>query len=478
MEILRGCFKEKKFIFCSFMVWMLALGEVQASELTESLRKLVHRSRIKKESLGVVVKNLTTKQVVYEINGQRAYTPASLTKLVTAYGVLKLLPRGQRFSTRLVSGVKVQGGNLQGNLYLVGGGDPTFVSESMWRLVNQLQKVGLKRVKGSIVVDDSFFDDRRYGNTDGRIDRAYDAPVGAMSFNWNSVNVYVRPSPKVSQPPLVFADPRNEFIEVVNRAKTVSRQKKPIHVERVEVAGNPYKNRILVTGQIGVQERELTFYKSITRPSLWSGYNLKAFLESAGIQVDGLVKRGVAPRETHELAHLESESLFVAVSKMMKFSNNYISEMLIKHLSFLDSAATGNMSGGLRVLSKQLLRLGFKDFSLKCGSGLCRENKIRPVDISQLLERAFSDFTLSSEFLSSLPIGGVDGTLKDRFASESSWIRAKTGQLCGVIGLAGYVESKKGHVKSFVFIYNGSGLGKHMTRAKALFDRMVVELVE
>ena len=248
--------------------------------LAKSLEKWVSKSSLPLKSMGIVVQDLKTGEILYELNGHKPYTPASLTKFATAYGVLKEMKGTQTFVTRLLSSAPINShGKLRGDLYLVGGGDPTFVSESMWRLVNHLKRTGLTSVTGNLVVDDSLFQYFRYGKAAGRVDRAYDAPTSAMSFNWNSVNVYVRPS-EVGHSPFVFADPENEFVEVINRAQTIRGKRNSILVRRVEVKfQDSYKNQIVVTGKLGVDRGEMVIYKSITRPSLWSGYNLKAFLE-------------------------------------------------------------------------------------------------------------------------------------------------------------------------------------------------------
>ena len=425
--------------------------------------------------MGVVVKDLKTGDILCDINGDKLYTPASLTKLITAHGALKEIPSDKKFVTRLMSFAKINKGELRGDLYLVGGGDPSFVSESMWKLVNNFKRTGITRMTGDIVVDDSLFDSQRYDRDSQRVDRAYDAPVSAMSFNWNSVNVYVKPS-KIGQAPFVFPDPKNEFIEVINQANTISGRAKKIAVQRTEVkSGQSYKNRLLITGEIGIKRDEIVIYKSITKPSLWSGYNLKAFLEREGISVRGRVKRGTSPPKVYELASVESESISVSVVNMMKYSNNYISGMLTRHLA-IQHNQPGNVNEGLKILSGIFLGLGAKDFIIETSSGLSRKNKIRPVDISRLLDISFTEFTLFPEFISSLPISGIDGTLKKRLKLKSNWIRAKTGLLTGVVGLAGYVGSKTGSPKSFVFIYNGKS--RKMADAKVLLDRMAVTLVD
>src|SRR5690606_18227258 len=144
-----------------------------------------------------------------------------------AGAALKILGPSKRFVTEIRSSASVQGKILKGDIYLKGGGDPAFVTETLWVLVNEFARSGVEKIEGSIFVDDTLFDEVRFdpSREDSRVDRAYDAPVSAMSFNWNSVNVFIRPSDKVGSDAQVHADPENEMVVVENHVKTVAANK-------------------------------------------------------------------------------------------------------------------------------------------------------------------------------------------------------------------------------------------------------------
>src|SRR5262249_32928182 len=150
---------------------------------------------------------------------------------------------------------------------------------------------GIKSIDGDIVVDDSLFDTQRFdaSRMSSRVDRAYDAPVGAMSFNWNSVNVFVRPADKAGEPATVWIDPDNEYIKLVGNVQTVSNSKAlNVNIEREDDTKRS-ADVIHVSGQIGMGQPEYVQFKNITRPDIWSGYNLRAFLAQRGITVKGNV---------------------------------------------------------------------------------------------------------------------------------------------------------------------------------------------
>src|SRR5690606_23121085 len=157
----------------------------------------------------------------------------SLTKIVTAFAVLQNLGPSAKLQTTLWAENEPVNGVLKGDLVLKGGGDSGFVSETMWFLVNEFLRTGVKRIEGTIVVDDSEFDGTRTDKSRDpvRVDRAYDAPVGAMSFNWNSISIFVRPS-QAGSPPTVILDPIDNGYKVKNKAKTVAGSASNIQVAR------------------------------------------------------------------------------------------------------------------------------------------------------------------------------------------------------------------------------------------------------
>lgn len=414
-------------------------------------------------------------QKLIEHQAQELFIPASLSKIVTGLAILEELPSSFQLKTQLLAKGKIKDGVLVGDLVLKGGGDPSFVSENMWFLVNELRRSGVQKVKGDILVDDSFFDDESFSETrqDERVDRAYDAPVGAMSFNWNSVNIYVRPGAKNGEPAQVYIDPLNEYIQLENKAKT-SASKGGIGVSRVST---PNGDRITVSGSIAVGSKEVVIYKSITKPALWAGYNLKQFMLEKRITVEGEVKRGKATQLTDVLAESKSKPLPQIVADMMKFSNNYVAEMLVKNLAAEKKGGQGTLPKGMEVLREFLLKSGLKkdSFQFLNPSGLTRDNKLTASQLGELLSGAQLNFRIQPEFFSSLPIGGIDGTLKNRFKDISETVRAKTGLLTGVVGLAGYGRSPNGEPFTFVLMYNGPD---DFLKVKTAFDDFVEEFVK
>ena len=161
---------------------------------------------------GVKIYSLDKKEVLYQANNDRLLIPASNMKLFTTAVALRELGPNYRFLTQLYSSGKVEGDLLKGDLYIKGFGDPQLVTEQMWRLVNGFRNLPIRKIEGDIIADETYFDDKL------RIDswkknfgaRAYNAPIGALSLNFNTVTVYVSPGLKAGDKPVVVVDPTPE----------------------------------------------------------------------------------------------------------------------------------------------------------------------------------------------------------------------------------------------------------------------------
>ncbi len=459
-------------IFVWVILFFSFLSPSLAQTLNSSTLNLIKKHKLDPQHFSFYWAQ-TSGPVLIDHNSQVLRIPASITKIITASAILSYLPPGTKFKTFLSSRAKIENGILKGDLFLVGGGDPSFVSEKMWFLVNNFVRTGIREIEGNIIVDDSLFDRVRFDSTreSSRVDRAYDAPVGAMSFNWNSMNVFIRPGQKNGDPALVFLDPENEYLKLNNKVKTVSKGSAKIDVDR---SWNKQTKSEIVTvkGTIGKNQKEHVVFANVTQPELWAGANLISFLAQRGIKVKGEVVSGKTPASAEILAESESKPIEMMLADMNKFSNNFVAEMLTKNLS-VAPGHPATLAKGISKIQNHLKELGFteKDFKVINPSGLTRDNKSTAYAMWKLLTIREKDFSSMPEFLNSLPISGVDGTLKNRMKQGKSYrqIRAKTGWLKGVVSLAGYASDLEGHPTSFAFIYNGPG---DQLRARDVMDQI------
>lgn len=455
-------------------------AKVDVVQLRKKMEAKVRSSGVPAEELSLyITSGEEGDEVILDMNSRKSLIPASISKVVTASAVLDLFPPGERFKTSLwTEGEISPEGVLKGNLILVGGGDPSFVSENMWFLVNVFLRSGIRKIEGDLLVDDSLFDRIRYDESReaARVDRAYDAPVGAMSFNWNSINVFVRPGAKAGEPGRVFLDPENSYTKLVNKTKTVNGKARNIQVDRR--AGKGDEGDILtVTGNLGLDVDEVVVFKNITKPDLWAGENLKGFLSQRGVSLSGKVKMGRAGTQARKVAESESKPIEAIVADMNKFSNNYVAEMLTKNLAAREQKPA-TLARGVAMINAHLRKLGvpMDQVHFQNPSGLTRDNRLSAFAMWKVLNHLKTDFRVQPEHLMSLPIAGVDGTLKSRMRGPKTqrWVRAKTGLLTGVTALAGYAGREDGKVFTFVLVHNGTRDGSRM---RSHFDDWLASLI-
>jgi len=451
-------------------------GPTDWTGLKARLESIVKKSGLKAEQLGLIV-SAPGGTTVYALNETKGFVPASLSKIVTGAGVIDALLPTYQFHTQVFVDGTQTGTDLKGNVYLKGGGDPAFVSEKMWFLVNEFYRENIRHIDGKIVVDDTLFDDQAFDSSreDVRVERAYDAPVGAMSFNWNSVSFFIRPGSKAGEPAKVWVDPPNEYIKLKSKVMTTSGVTSLDSNREVKDGFE----EVTVTGKIAVGGKEQHIYKNITSPALFSGYHFKEFLKQRGITVSGGVQKGVVPQGARLAADCPSEPLSKILVDMAKFSNNYVAEMLTKDLAAIKLGTPAKLSDGVAQLKEFLKKVGVPadQAVFSNPSGLTRNNVLSPLQFLTVLRYVQNQFALFPEFVQALPIAGVDGTLEHRFHGTGAerWVRAKTGLLEGVTGLAGYAGRGNGDVLTFAFLYNGGADG---ARVRAVFDELAASLTQ
>ncbi|MBS1970081.1 MAG: D-alanyl-D-alanine carboxypeptidase/D-alanyl-D-alanine-endopeptidase [Bdellovibrionales bacterium] len=467
-----------------FFVCFLILARpvhAQESSFKAELQKIIKKSGVPESDLGIYITSGEGEhqEVIFDLNSKKKMIPASISKVATSSAVLEYFPPGYKFKTQLVSAGTIQDKTLKGDLYLKGGGDPSFVSENMWFLVNNFKRNEIQKIEGDIVVDDSLFDSKRYDSSrqPERVDRAYDAPVGAMSFNWNSINIFVRPAEKAGAPAVVFLDPENEYVRLVNKTTTTSSGESSVVASRVEDK-NFGGDVIHVSGKIAKGSKEVVIFKNITQPDIWSGYNLKSFLAQRGITVTGKIRIGKAPLNSTVMAEAESKGIEGSLADMNKFSNNYVAEMLTKNLGTL-KGGQGTLDAGMAMINEHLKKLGLPEdqYYFQNPSGLTRDNRISAFGMWKIVSHLRNDLKVQPEFLTSLPIAGIDGTLKKRMKNSPAerWVRAKTGFLTDVVSLTGYAGRSDGRVFTFTFIFNGT---KDEGSVRNFYDQMLIALTK
>jgi len=468
-------------ILCfSLVVSLPALAETHekgASLFQKKVKKILSSSCLRKNNFGIKIYSLDRGESLFELRAQKLFIPASNLKILTTAVALQTLGPNYRFPTQLYTNGTLKDGVLDGDLYIKGYGDPKFVTEQMWLLVNELKNIPVLKINGNIIGDDSFFDDKKRVKTwiKNPGAQAYEAPLGALSFNFNTVHAYVTPAAKVGRKPMIIIDPDTDYITLDNQAKTLKSGKRSrLIVNRLDRNGF---DEITVSGGIRLNQPRAQYFLNITDPTQYTLSTLKKYLEHADIQFHGKTEKGIVPESAMKLLIHESEPLTLALQGLNKFSNNFVAEQILKTIGAEKYGPPGTTLKGLKAFEEYLMALGYRQNQYKVhdGSGLTRQNRLSPQMIIDILRYVKNDLGVYPEFVSALGVMGVDGNVKNRMrgVKSSERARVKTGTLNFVSALSGYFQSRDGETFAFSILMNS--LKCSNGRVKKIQDKIIRE---
>lgn len=475
-------------MFVRILVWFfiaVALAPVRGAGNEQLLEFSNSSPSLSHAHLGWKFLEADTGKVLADHEASTFFAPASNAKLYTTAAALVRLGVTYQFKTIVKTSATVDtDGALHGDVVLVGGGDPNLSGRTLpytpdkheedplaavKRLADQIQSRGIHQVHGDVIGDDTRYPFDPY--PDGwTIDDAtwyYGAPVSALSVNDNSVQISVSPT-QPGEAADVHLDPEFSYFVVLNRV--VTDESAAAHID---ISRPPGSNELILSGTIGRRAPKVEQYVATPDPALFAASALKAQLEERGISVYGLARarhrdlssvpdplteaRVVSAPEGTVLASLDSAPLYQIVQVVNKVSQNLHAEMLLREVA-LATRGVGTVAAGLEERTKFLAEAGIDSaaFDLADGSGLARQDLTTPDSTVQLLRYMWQRPERDS-WLASLPVGGIDGSLRRRFKNllGAERIHAKTGSLAHVSTLSGYLQAKSGKWIIFSVMING-----------------------
>lgn len=433
--------------------------------------------------IGVQVVDLARGDEVWSHEADQALIPASVTKVLTTAVALRNLGSAWTFETRLLGDGEVDAdGVLNGDLYVKGGGDPTLVVEQVWKIVRDLQSAGVTEIDGDVVFDDSAFE--APGVIPGwnkAVDEAngpsYFAPLGGLSVNYNTACILVAPGAERGAPARLDLETAAEVLTIENEAVTGSAGSRPwMKVERElrDDGGVTFK----IAGNVPLGAEPSRIYRTVGDPTAHFMAVFKEILADRGIKVRGRLHTGRTPSSATVLVRHRSEALGSLLARMNKQSNNLMAEQVLRAVGARSTGGVGTTAAGVEEVARYLESLGARreEFNLVNGSGLSRDVLLRPSHITAVLFDLWNDRRVAPEFVASLAVAGVDGTLRRRLdGGDVGLVRGKTGSLNSVYCLAGYVHAGDGQAYAFAFLANG--FSGSTSRVRALQDAVIDALL-
>ncbi len=451
--------------FCA-LILVLCSCNVRAGKLPTTVVDELKRAQIPLSGVGVVVQALDSKRPLLSVHADTAMSPASTMKLLTTWSALEILGPAYRWKTEVYLDGTLNNGVLQGNLVFKGHGDPKLTMEEFWLWLRELRQRGLREIRGDIVLDRSYFAPFEYDPAafDNDPTRAYNVGPDALLLNFNAMHLHLVTDGAAT---IAMLEPLSEGYSIENHIITSAAL--PCHgpdAYRSRLEGNVF----VLEGAVPANCGEADDYFSVLTHNEYFLALFSSLWHELGGSFYGGIKEGNVPERLATYATHRSAPLSELIRDINKFSNNIMAKQVFLTLSGQDDVAADVSSSAARVqawLPGQ--GLIFPELVIDNGAGLSRTARISPRHLVDVLRHA-AQSSYASEFESSLPILGMDGTAKHRMQDSAATGQAhlKTGTLDGVKALAGYVRSKSGKQWVIAFIINDANASAGQAAQDAL----------
>ncbi len=478
----------------TFLALVLLTWPAAAQSLQRRVETLIRSTPASQRAFWAVkVVDPERGRTLVSINSDRFFRPASNTKLFsTAFALARLGPDHTMQTVVTASAGPDDSGRIDGDLILVGGGDPALSGRAIpyvhkgnagdplsaiSDLADQVAARGVRSVDGDIVGDDTAFEWEPYpeGWTLDDSLWLYGAPVSALAVNDNAVKLTLKPA-QANPPPMVTVWPPLEYFAIDNRVRWGAGLDRKVVVER-----NGRWVRLSGTMPAASIDLEL----AVDDPALFAASAFRDALLKRRIAVRGravarhrYIGEPVTERSGVELARRTSPRLLELLRVINKVSQNLHAEMLLLEAARVRTGAA-NRAAALEERKAFLAEIGVPEgeYNLDDGSGLARQNLVTPDSVMKLLLYMYAS-PHRDAWISLMPVGGEDGTLWDRFGGNPSArrVHAKTGTLSGASALSGYVERKRGGRLAFsILVNNYNGPSKEI---RSVMDRIALLLCQ
>jgi PBP4 family serine-type D-alanyl-D-alanine carboxypeptidase len=455
-------------------------GQFAIRHLQEDLEDILSVSELSNASIGISVINLETGETFYKKNPNILLIPASTLKLFTTAAGLEVLGSDFHYATRIyIDGTIKDSGELDGDIIIRASGDPSMSlmymkdpSVILDNIALKLDSLRIKSIKGNIILDHGYFDNESFGPgwAIDDVPYPYSAPISAISFYDNKVELSFKPGVKAGDYSRLTIIPDNSYLRIVNNVMTVQSNTPTV----LETDSDPRSGVIDIQGAIALPDPTLSTKKTSADPSTSIGLSIddpvqyflhvfKQRLEKMGIRIRGSLLRNELI--DGPINYVELKQIFTHVSPPISsiigiintFSHNLGADMLFKTMG-KEQFGEGSFSKGSESIKKYLSSIGImpEQCSIVDGSGLSRLNLLSAQQQTTLLSKVHRS-TYKEVFRASLAKPGIPGTLNNRMLKSlaQQQVIAKTGSMNNVSCLSGYAITRDGEDLAFSIMING-----------------------
>ena len=435
------------------------VGANAGSNAPAPVTQVIGAQRLPSSAVSFVIIDPDSGRLLVSQNADTPRSPASTVKLVTTFAALDLLGPSFTWHTRAAIRGALDDGVLDGDLILQGGGDPYMTLERWWAFVHALRAKGLKSIHGDIVIDDTAFalPPEDPGDFDGRPNRSYNVVPDALMVNFQSIEFRVVPDAAARRVD-VIANPAPTNLSIENHVRfSAGRCGGAAGRVDFKVASARW-DQVVFSGALSPHCAERSFTRVLLRPATYAfGTFVELWRESGG-EFSGRLRVEAAPADAQGFLSFDSLSLGEIVRLTNKFSSNLMARHLLLTMGAERLGNPATLEKGAAAIAEWSRERGLdlQGMDIDNGSGLSRSTHISALQMAKTLSAAYHS-AYAPEFLASLPLAGVDGTLRSRLTmGPAGAVRLKTGHLDGVSGVAGYVTAASGKTYVLVSLVNHS----------------------
>ncbi len=447
-------------------------AEAAAHALPPAVAAALARAQVPPEALAAVVAEVDARRPArLALQPDLAVNPASVMKLVTSYAALDILGPAFTWTTPVYLDAQPQGGSLRGNVYIQGRGDPKLVVERLWLLMRRLRAQGVSVIVGDIVLDRSAFaaEPHDAAQFDGEPWRPYNAAPDALLVNYKALTLAFVPDlaagvARVShEPPLAqFELPAS--VPLAPAGSACGDWRAGLRAQLADAA------RLALQGSYPASCGERQWSVAPADPQGFAARAIEGMWRELGGKLTGQVRDGRVPPGLAPAFSLDSPPLAEVVRDINKYSNNVMTQQLFLTLALQDGGPASMQGARALVARWWRERLGLQAaLVVDNGAGLSRDARLTAAALARMLQHAWAS-PVMPELMASLPIAGVDGTLRRRASQAAGAAHLKTGSLRDVAAVAGYVLGASGRRHVLVAVINHPNAAAARPALDALVD--------
>ena len=448
------------------------------AELPPELAAAIKDADFSSDGIGLFIQGVDNEKPLVALHADLFLNPASVIKLVTTAAALDMLGQGYRWSTEVMYTGNIEGHTLNGDLYIRGNGDPYLTPERFWRLLNRIYIVGIHRITGDVLIDNSYFEPGKvdYAAFDQQPYRTYNVGPNAVLVGFQATEFHLDIDTTGTDPAVKITPfPQSPRLRIINQVKLVNGScnawKKRLSLQTRNNAG---MLEVVFSGNYALACKQRTLYRRVSEAQDHYQHFFLPLWNQIGGSIDGKITQGIVPADAKRLLEESSISLAEAVRLVNKFSNNVMTRQILLSMGAQEFGPPGTTDKGIAAVNAWLVehKLDHPDLQLDNGAGLSRDARISAGLLGELLLHVYKQAYMP-EFIAALPVSGYDGTMAHRFNDTPlvGHAHIKTGLLDFVQSMAGYVTTATG--KRYVVVLLHNDKRAHTRPAEKLQNQLI-----